>query len=77
MDKRRIRGLKARVGWECGISRGGARFNNGGIQAGGVREGSHNVTMRFNGRSHSGGSHNVTSRDAAGGSSRSESCQEF
>ena len=31
-----IRGLKASVIRECCISRGGARLNSGGIQAGGV-----------------------------------------
>ena len=49
-----IRGLKVRVGWECSISRGAARLNSGGIQAGGVRGGSHSVVSR-------------RSRDAAGG----------
>ena len=42
----------------------GARLNSGGIQAGGVRGESRSVVSR-------------RSRDAAGGSSRSESCQEF
>ena len=46
-----IRGLKMRVGWECSISRGGARLYSGGIHVGGVQ----------------GGSHSVTSGDTAGG----------
>ena len=37
MSGRGIKGLKARVGRECCISKGGARLNRGGIQAGGVR----------------------------------------
>ena len=41
MGRRKIRGLKARVGLECCISRRGARLNNGGIQAEG--EGSHSA----------------------------------
>ena len=36
-----IRGLELRVGRECSISRGGARFHSGGIRVGG---GSHSVT---------------------------------
>ena len=39
-----IRGLKTRVGWECSISRGGARLYSGGTHVGGVRGGSHSVT---------------------------------
>ena len=40
-----IKGLKTRVGRECSISRGGARFRSGGIRVGGVRGGgSHSVT---------------------------------
>ena len=40
-----IRGLESRVGRECIISRGGARFHSGGIRVGGVRgEGSDSVT---------------------------------
>ena len=35
MGRRGIRGLKMRLGQKC-ISRGGARLNSGGIQAGGV-----------------------------------------
>ena len=46
-----MRGLKTRVGREGSISREGARLNRGGMQVGGVR----------------GGSHSVTSRNAAGG----------
>ena len=53
MGRRGIRGLKARVGRKCCISRRGARFNSGGIQAEGVGGGSHSVTMRCNGGSHS------------------------
>ena len=34
-----IRGLESRVGRECSISRGGARFHSGGIRVGGVRGG--------------------------------------
>ena len=45
-----------------------ARLNSGGIQAGGVTGGSHTVGRCGISR---------RSRDAAGGSSRSESCQEF
>ena len=56
MGRRRIRGFKARLGWECCISRGGTRFNSGGIQARGVR----------------GGSHSVASRDSLGGGGASE-----
>ena len=51
MDRRVIRGLKMRVGRECSINREGDRLYSGGIQVGGVR----------------GGSHSVTSGDAAGG----------
>ena len=40
-----IRGLKTRVGRECSISKGGARLYSGGIHVGGVREGSHSVTV--------------------------------
>ena len=40
-----IRGLETRVGRECSISKGGARFHSGGIRVGGVRGGwSHSVT---------------------------------
>ena len=45
MGRRGIRSLRARVGRECCISRGG-RLNNGGIQVGGVRGESHSVTSR-------------------------------
>ena len=43
-----IRGLKARMGRECFNSRvgGGCRLNSIGVQARGVREGSHSVTSR-------------------------------
>ena len=51
MDRRGIRGLKMRVGEECSINREGDRLYSGGIQVEGVR----------------GGSHSVTSGDAAGG----------
>ena len=45
MGRRGIRGLETRVGRECSISRGGARFHSEGIRVGGVRgEGSHSVT---------------------------------
>ena len=54
MGRRGIKDLKARVGWECYISRGGDRLNSGGVQAGGVRGGSHSVIS-------------IRSRDAAGG----------
>ena len=40
-----IRGLKTRVGRECNISRGRARLYSGGIHVGGVRGGSHSVTV--------------------------------
>ena len=46
MGEKRIRGLKARVGWECCISREGARktgLSSGGIPAGGVRGERHDV----------------------------------
>ena len=49
MGETGIRGLKARVGRECCINRGRAswsRLKSGGIQAGGVREGSHRVVFR-------------------------------
>ena len=62
MCRRGIRGLKARVGQEYCISRGEARLDSRGMQAGGGRGGSHSATVRCNG-----GSHSVTSRDAAGG----------
>ena len=52
-----IKGLKTRVGRECSISRGGIKLYCGGIHVGGVQ----------------GESHNVTSGDTAGGSSKSES----
>ena len=45
MSRRRIRCLKARVGRECSITRG-SQINSGGIQVGGVREGSHSATTR-------------------------------
>ena len=61
MDRRRIRSLKTRVGRECSISRSGARLYSGGIRVEGVR----------------GESHSVTSGDTVGGSSKSESSQEF
>ena len=57
-----IRSLKTRVGRECSISRGRAILYSGGIHFEGIR----------------GGSHSATSGDTAGGgSSKSESCQEF
>ena len=61
MGRRGIRGLKTRVGLECSISRRRARLYSGGILVGGVL----------------GERHSVTSGDIAGGSSKSESCQEF
>ena len=61
MGKRGIKGLKARVGRQCCISRGRASLNSGGIQVGGVQGGSHSDTTRYNG-----GSYSVTSRDTAG-----------
>ena len=62
MGRREIRSLKTRVGRECNISRQRTRLYSGGIHVGGVR----------------GESHSVTSWDtASGGSSKSESCQEF
>ena len=60
MVRRGIRGLNAKVGKECSISRG-ARLYSEGVQVRGVL----------------GKSRCDTSRDAAGGSSKSESCQEF
>ena len=67
MGERVIRDLKVRAGRKCCIGKrggGGGKLNSGGIQAGGIRGGSHSVISR-------------KSREAAGGSSRSESCQEF
>ena len=71
MGGKRIRGLKARVGCQCCISRreaAWARLSNGGILAGGVRGGSHSDSRceisKKTGRSRE-------------GSSRSEICQEF
>ena len=61
MGRRGIRGLKSRVGWECSISRQRARLYSGGICVEGVQ----------------GESHSVTSENTAGGSSKSESCQEL
>ena len=57
MGRSGIRGLETRVGRECSISRGGARFHSGGIYIGEVWGESHSVM--------------------AGGSSKSESCQEL
>ena len=71
MGGKRIRGLKARVGCECCISRREAtwaRLSNGGIQAGGVRGGRHSA-----GRC---GISKKTGRSREE-SSRSEICQEF
>ena len=51
MSRRGIRGLKARVGRGCCISKVEARLDNGGIRAGRGR----------------GGSHSVRDRDASGG----------
>ena len=42
MGRRRIRGLKVRVGGSAALVEG-ARLNSGGIQTGGVRRGSHSV----------------------------------
>ena len=71
MGRKRIRGLKARVGCECCISRREAtwaRLRNKGIPAGGVRGGSHSAgrleSQKKTGRSKE-------------GSCRSEICQEF
>ena len=46
MGRKRMRGLKARVGQECCISRERASLNSGGIQAGGVPGESHSVIRR-------------------------------
>ena len=62
MDRRGIRGLETRAGRECSISRRRARLYSGGIIVGGVRGECHSVT--------SGGTQQ-------GGSSKSESYQEF
>ena len=46
MGGKGIGGLKARVGWECKISRGGASWakkHSGGVQAEGVQQGSYSV----------------------------------
>ena len=43
LGRKRIRGLKARAGRECCISRGGPRLSSGDIQAGGVRRGGHRL----------------------------------
>ena len=61
MVQRGIRGLKTRVRRECSISRRRARLYSGSIHVGGAR----------------GESHSVTSGNTAGGSSKSENCQEF
>ena len=45
MGRRGIRGLETRVGQECSIIRGGARLYSRGIHVGGVRGGSHSVTV--------------------------------
>ena len=45
MGRWRIGGLETRMGRECSISRGGARLYSEGIHVGGVREGSHSVTV--------------------------------
>ena len=45
-DQNGTRSLKVRVGRECCISKRGARWSSEGIQAGGVRGRSHNVTRR-------------------------------
>ena len=47
MGRRGIGGLETRVGRECSISRGGARFHSGGIHIGGVRGGG--VTVLWEG----------------------------
>ena len=70
MGRKRIRGLKARVGSECCISRSEARWarlSNGGIPAG-VRGGSHSA-----------GRCGISKKTGCSreGSSRSEICQEF
>ena len=67
MGKKWIRGLKTKVGRECSISRGEARLYSEGIQAEWGRGGSHSATIKCNCGIHSGGSHSVTGRDAAGG----------
>ena len=68
MGGKRIRGLKARMGCECCISRrgpDGARLSSGGIPAGGVQRGRHSAGRRG------------IFKKSREGSSRSESCQEF
>ena len=49
------------------ISRGEARLDSEGIEAGGGQGESHSATLRCNGGSHSGGSHSGTGRDATEG----------
>ena len=71
MSGMRTRGLKARVGCECCISRRKAtwaRLSSGGILAGGVRRGSHSA-----------GRCGIFKKTGCSreGSSRSEICQEF
>ena len=61
MGRRGIRSLKTRVGRECSINRRRPRLYSEDIHVGGVR----------------GESHSFTSGDTAGGSSKSESCEEF
>ena len=65
--QKRDKRFEARVGRKCCISRGVARLDSEGMQAVGGRGRSHSTTVRCNGGSHSGGSHRVTSRDAARG----------
>ena len=43
MGEKRTRGLRARVGCECCISRRGPRLISVGIQAGGIRGGRHSA----------------------------------
>ena len=62
MGRQGIRCLKTRVGRECSISRRRARLYSGGIHVGGVRRESHIA---------------ASGDTAGGGSSKSESCQEF
>ena len=48
-----IRSLETRVGRECSISRGGARFHSGGIRVGVRGGGSHSVTAGGSSKSES------------------------
>ena len=54
MGRRRIRGLKTRVARECSINRRRVRLYSKDIHVGGVRGGSHSVTVGGSSKSESG-----------------------